>query len=200
MASTGANALYNKVTSIFSGIAATAARTNGYTESYFYVGSTTASLPHLPSTNASQYPSLIKTLPYYTRVLDSGDLEVATTTQHWSVFETALVHNRKAYYVRPVRTENTVNGVKIVSESSYQTLAGSGAGLPAKTITYNYDTSGKEEIVESAYIYASAVYPELLTSNVISPIVRTDTRVNGISTGTVVSDWQKVPLICRVVA
>ena len=199
MASTGANALYNKVTSVFSGNSATAVRRNGYTESYFYVGST-GPLPHLPpapaySLDPSQCASLVKTLPYHTKVFDGSGLEVATTTQYWRGFATRLIRNRMGYYLRPVRTENTVNGVKTVSELSYLPPTLAGAGVPDKTITYNFDASGNEERIESAYTQALVVYADLSAQHVISPVVRTETQVNGISTGILVSSWQKFPLI-----
>src|SRR5262249_47965377 len=38
-------------------------------------------------------------------------------------------------------------------------------------------------------------YPELLAQNVLSPVVRTETRVNGLSTGILVSSWQKFSLV-----
>ena len=194
MASTGANALYNKVTSIFSGNSATAVRRNGYTESYFYVGST-GPLPHLPPLDPLQCPSLVKTLPYHTKVFDGSGLEVATTTQYWRGFATPLMRSRKGYYLRPLRTENTVNGVKTVSESSYLPPNLASGGFLDKTITYNYDASGKQEGIETSYIYAPAVYAELLALHVISPVVRTETRVNGILTGILASSWQKFPLV-----
>ena len=56
-------------------------------------------------------------------------------------------------------------------------------------------SSGNEERIESSYTQALVVYPDLTAQHVISPVFRTETQVNGMSTGLFASSWQKYPLI-----
>lgn len=194
--SMGTTALYNKVTTVYSGASTTSNQSNGYTESYFYVGETT-SLPNLPSdqtsTNSSHYPTLVAGLPYYTKVCDGNGRLIAATTQYWHVFQKTLRGHGNGYYLRQIKVESESDGSKKVVEQSYNHQYDLGNGFPDKTVLSNYDVTGHEERHETSYLYGWEIYPQLLDRHILAPVVKTTMCVNDIETANLATIWLPTP-------
>ena len=194
----GTTAMYNQVTTVYSGASKTPDKSNGYTESYFYVGDA-SSLPNQPTdpifTNTSLFPSLITGFPYFTKVCDGNDNQVAATTQSWYVFQKNLTGQQKGYYARLLKTRFSISsGGERVVEQIYPQPDEPGNGLPVKTVTYNYDVAGREEKLETSSIYGWRMYPQLRERHILAAVVESTTRINNIVTGASATTWQATPL------
>ena len=187
-----------KVTTVYSGASKTPDKSNGYTESYFYVGDASL-LPNRPtdpiSTNASLFPSLITGFPYFLKVCDGNGKQVAATIQSWYVFQKNLTSQRRGYYVRLLKTSFSINsGGERVVEQTYPQPDDLASGFPVTTVTYNYDVAGREEKLETSSIYGWRMYPQLRERHILAAVVESTTRINNIVTGASATTWQATPL------
>lgn len=186
----GTSALYNRVMTMYSGSSATPMRSNGYTESYFYVGDT-ASLPHQPadptSTNSADYPALVAGHLYATRVFDSAGHQVAATTLSWLVYQRSLLGWGAGCFLRQTREEQERDGSRKVVENDYGVRGYD--GFPGITRTSSYDVTGSREAISVWYSYACDLFPQLKERHILAPIAQTSTHVNDITTAFQATTW-----------
>ncbi len=191
---TGTTALYNKVTTIYSGASPTSTRNNGYTEAYFYAGDIT-SLPNQPVGQISQdnanAPALVAGRLYATRVFDRTGHQVAATTYSWLAHQRPLLGRGRGCSFFQIKEEHENDGSKQVVEQDYA-LRGYD-GFPAMTSTANYDVTGNKETIGIRYSYGPDLYPPLKERHILAPVVQTSTHVNGTTTALQATTWLPAP-------
>lgn len=193
---TGVTAQYEKVTVIPSSNSKTVNKDQGYTDHYFigdeippaYEGNEIVS--YVPETEKGNL-QLLKGAPYQTITYSNDDgkfNEVSSSHIFYTIFEKENKENQKAYYVRSNKVIGKVDGVETSASMDYDSI-----GRVSKKVSSNYDTSGQEESIETDYTYASEieVYSENLKAlNIISPVVQTIQKRNGVVVGNSVTTWK----------
>jgi len=183
---TGLLAQYNK-TSVSRGTG------QGTTEHYFING-----LASGDSGLTEPYPSgvlgnemLLKGLPYVTKIYNEAGGLVSQAKNTWKVHQKIInnagVQIAQATWIRQIKTENTIDGVT----STIEHLFDLNTGLPTRETTYNYDADGNQQMIQTFHTYWWQHYDTGRSQNLLTPVIKTETKVNSILTGVSATTWKE---------
>jgi len=184
---TGSVAQYNKVR-------VTNGSGNGYTEHFFFNGHTNPSAPFPTGsfTNASSRHDTFKGLPYLIRYHDSGNNVIGYTENHWWGFDKIIrrisdqVTIDYGRYIRNRQTKTMRDGVEVAESNVYSSLT----GLVSSNTVTNYNVDGQTETILTLYRYWWEDYDVNRQKNILSPVIRTETRINNTPVAVSVSTWK----------
>jgi len=183
-------AMYNKATVTHKNNS-TSQGPYGSTEYYFINGlSSTESAVAFPTGgNASTYYRLLKGQPYLQRAIQGTSTVVSEEKTSWEVTMRDIVNSSshqigRAYFVRPDKTEVTVNNI---TDTQYFTYDSYG------NLSYKTSTNSEGKTVKEDYFYlheiAHSDYNFAEIDNLYSAVVQTKQIVNGVTLGGIVTDW-----------
>lgn len=191
---------FNKVT-VIPGAAGLADAANGYTETYFFNGLTSAEAPALPypadsTTNTAAYYSIVQGSEYAWRVYrtGSGSAEtVASGTNFWWFSETMLGNVSKGFYLRQKKETETRDGVSKNRLMDYS----ADTGLLVQVTDENYDFNGRQQQYIRQFTYWWELYDQSRRANMLTPIVKTWQKIKQAAGGAertrsiVINTWRE---------
>jgi len=219
IALSGSNALYNQVTVTPSGSSETLDKSNGFTMHYFLngnpdltAGGDGTQAPFLTSDTVQKcvfnegtpdcssatdsHLSSVRGLEYYTQVCEqgSGDCqEVANTRQKFQVFSVPLdTQQFQSVFTRPWQSSSSVDG----SDDLSTTTTYNPEGFPSSSSSTQYNLEGTEQTSTTQYTYIQDAYTgttdkqQLQQLNLLSPVVQSITKVNGVQVSENVTTWK----------
>lgn len=188
-------AQFNLVTVIPGGTSSS--KPYGYTKYYFYYPGIEFELTKEPPVLNEGYEKLLSGLLYRAEVYTAVNGGVSTTLNYYEVFSNEIKNSTGraidlAYYVRPVRTDQTLDGVTSTVENTYDELT----GMQKETVQQNSASPGNVEEKTTTYTYWWEKYDTARVKNILSPVVQTKTvnSINAVatnqSTHSAVTKWK----------
>lgn len=156
---------------------------SGYTDTYFFNGLTNNEVElQWPSntenvTNASDYYKVLTGNIFESRVFDKDNNLKSSSKNYWYV-HIKNINNEIGYYYRLMKKEDMLDGVTTITENLYNNY-----GLLTETKTDNHNSAGLQEILKKQFKYAYEAYTEMLTKNMLTPVIQTKSWNNTTCTG-----------------
>lgn len=165
----------------------------GKVQHYFYNGMPEDSLSVLPPNGNPGKELLTLGLPYQDDVYDAAGALVSSSRNFYKVFSRASWNsapevNDSVFYIRSIRSEQTLDGLTNFVETTYSDQT----GLPVQTKQFNSRASGLsngEEIV-SVTKYWWEAYDADRSENILSPVIQQTEQRDGQSVGSSVIKWK----------
>ncbi|MHA4807281.1 RHS repeat-associated core domain-containing protein [Flavitalea flava] len=152
---------------------------NGWVESYYYNGLTTAEslsagivYPSGNGANAASYSSIAAGALYAQKTFPAGAAAGANDsglTIYQIIYPVPLGTNGQGFYARAIRTERIVDSVTSISTAVYSALT----GLITASTDYNYNSLGQAEQNSTGYTYFWEIYDTSRTLNLLTPTILT---------------------------
>lgn len=133
------------------------------------------------------YYAILKGSPYQTSTYNSaGTLVSRSKTGYTTTIRSDMGHSNYPQFTRVNRSEELLDGVTKNTEFTYNV-----EGQLRETQYFNVDSKGNSDRVETFNTYFWEIYDADLSEGIVSPVVQTESRINGRTTSSSVSRWKQ---------
>lgn len=166
----------------------------GKVDTFYFNGLPVSSSPSSPyptdgsNTNAIDYLKLLSGQLYRreTSKYENSKLSViATNTSYIQVQSYSPSTSNTGYYSQIYKTESVLDNVPKTITYSYK----ADTGFPETLSSKYFDAEGTETTTSQTLTYGYEIYPELVTKNLLLPVVETVTQNNGKTVSDIITTW-----------